>query len=110
VYLEGRNTLDDDETAQSHVFHGPSHGTDVLRKLGPYQNNRNGIEVHLPFHIRYYTPKANLDTPFVLSYPPTRKVRVSQPWMNAERVPFEALKERSGVCFGGFRLLKHVEP
>jgi hypothetical protein len=30
--------------------------------------------------------------------------------MNAERVPFEALKERSGVCFGGFRLLKHVEP
>ena len=29
--------------------------------------------------------------------------------MNAERVPFEALKERSGVCFGGFRPLKHVE-
>ena len=25
-------------------------------------------------------------------------------WMNAERVPFEALKERSRVCFGGFRL------
>jgi len=24
--------------------------------------------------------------------------------MNAERVPFEALKERSRVCFGGFRL------
>ena len=23
--------------------------------------------------------------------------------MNAERVPFEALKERSRVCFGGFR-------
>jgi len=29
--------------------------------------------------------------------------------MNAERVPFEALKERSGVCFGGFRPMKHVE-
>jgi hypothetical protein len=29
--------------------------------------------------------------------------------MNAERVPFEALKERSRVCFGGFRPLKHVE-
>jgi hypothetical protein len=27
-----------------------------------------------------------------------------KPWMNAERVPFEALKERSRVCFGGFRL------
>jgi len=29
--------------------------------------------------------------------------------MNAERVPFEALKERSRICFGGFRPLKHVE-
>ena len=29
--------------------------------------------------------------------------------MNAERVPFEALNERSRVCFGGFRVLKHVE-
>jgi hypothetical protein len=29
--------------------------------------------------------------------------------MNAERVPFEALKERSRVCFGGFRPLKYVE-
>ena len=29
--------------------------------------------------------------------------------MNAERVPFEALTERSRVCFGGFRPLKHVE-
>jgi hypothetical protein len=27
--------------------------------------------------------------------------------MNAERVLFEALKERSRVCFGGFRPLKH---
>ena len=25
------------------------------------------------------------------------------PWMNAMRVPYEALEERSGVCFGGFR-------
>ena len=25
------------------------------------------------------------------------------------RVPFEAPKERSGVCFGGFRPRKHVE-
>jgi len=24
--------------------------------------------------------------------------------MNAERVPYEAPEERSGVCFGGFRL------
>ena len=29
--------------------------------------------------------------------------------MNAERVPFEALKERSRVGFGGFCPLKHVE-
>ncbi len=29
--------------------------------------------------------------------------------MNAERVPFEAPKERSRVCFGGFRPTKHVE-
>ena len=35
--------------------------------------------------------------------------RSLRPWMNAERVPFEALKERSRVCFGGFRPLKHVE-
>ena len=28
----------------------------------------------------------------------------SRPWMNARRVPFEAPKERSRVCFGGFRL------
>ena len=48
-------------------------------------------------------------------YPPTQKATVSQTvdvvghslWrrtMNAERVPFEALKERSRRCFGGFRL------
>jgi hypothetical protein len=29
--------------------------------------------------------------------------------MNAERVPYEAPEERSGVCFGGFRPTKHVE-
>jgi hypothetical protein len=29
--------------------------------------------------------------------------------MNARRVPFEAPKERSKVCFGGFRPTKHVE-
>ena len=29
--------------------------------------------------------------------------------MNAERVPFGALKERSRVYFGGFRPMKHVE-
>jgi hypothetical protein len=29
--------------------------------------------------------------------------------MNARRVPFEAPKERRGVCFGGFRPAKHVE-
>jgi len=34
---------------------------------------------------------------------------MSQTVVNAERVPFEAPKERSRVCFGGFRLLKHVE-
>jgi len=34
-----------------------------------------------------------------------RKPRVFRPWMNAGRVPFEAPKERSRVCFGGFRLL-----
>jgi hypothetical protein len=33
-----------------------------------------------------------------------RKPWSLRPWMNAERVPFEALKERSRVCFGGFRL------
>jgi hypothetical protein len=38
-----------------------------------------------------------------------RKTRFLRPLMNAERVPFEALKERSRVCFGGFRPLKHVE-
>jgi len=37
-----------------------------------------------------------------------RKPRSLRPWMNAERVPFEALKERSRVCFGGFRPVKHV--
>jgi hypothetical protein len=31
------------------------------------------------------------------------------PWMNAERVPFEALKERSRICLGGFRPMKDVE-
>ncbi len=34
---------------------------------------------------------------------------VFRPWMNAERVPLEAPKERSRVCFGGFRPTKHVE-
>jgi hypothetical protein len=29
--------------------------------------------------------------------------------MNARRVPFEAPKERSRVCFGGFRPTRHVE-
>ena len=38
-----------------------------------------------------------------------RKPRVFRPWMNARRVPFEAPKERSRVCFGGFRPTKHVE-
>jgi len=38
-----------------------------------------------------------------------RNLRPLRPWMNAERAPFEALKERSRVCFGGFRPLKHVE-
>ena len=38
-----------------------------------------------------------------------RKPRVFRPWVNARRVPFEALKERSRVCFGGFRPTKHVE-
>jgi hypothetical protein len=33
-----------------------------------------------------------------------RKPRVFRPWMNAMRVPYEALEELSGVCFGGFRL------
>jgi len=32
------------------------------------------------------------------------QARVFRPWMNAGRVPFEAPKERSWVCFGGFRL------
>ena len=32
------------------------------------------------------------------------QARVFRPWMNAGRVPFEAPKERSRVCFGGFRL------
>ena len=32
------------------------------------------------------------------------QARVFRPWMNAGRVPFEASKERSRVCFGGFRL------
>jgi len=31
-----------------------------------------------------------------------RKPRFLRLWMNVERVPFEALKERSRVCFGGF--------
>ena len=38
-----------------------------------------------------------------------RKPRVFRPWMNAGRVPFEAPKERSRVCFGGVRPTKHVE-
>jgi len=37
------------------------------------------------------------------------KPRSFRLWMNAERVPFEAPKERSRVCFGEFRPLKHVE-
>ncbi len=38
-----------------------------------------------------------------------RKPRIFRSWMNARRVPFEAPKERSGVCFGGFRPAEHVE-
>jgi len=38
-----------------------------------------------------------------------KKPRVFRPWMNTRRVPFEAPKERSRVCFGGFRPTKHVE-
>jgi hypothetical protein len=38
-----------------------------------------------------------------------RKWRASRPRMNARWVPLEATKERSGVCFGGFRPRKHVE-
>ena len=37
------------------------------------------------------------------------QARVFRPWMNVMRVPYEALEERSGVCFGGFRPPKHVE-
>jgi hypothetical protein len=37
-----------------------------------------------------------------------RKPRVFRPWMNVGRVPFEAPKERSRVCFGGFRPTKLV--
>ena len=37
------------------------------------------------------------------------QARVFSPWMNAGRVPFEAPKERSRVCFGGFRPTKYVE-
>jgi hypothetical protein len=48
------------------------------------------------------------------------QARVFSPWMNAGRVPFEAPKERSRVCFGVFRApslklwsvgdpMKHVE-
>ena len=37
------------------------------------------------------------------------QARVFRPWMNARGVPFEAPKERSRVCFGGFRPTKHVE-
>ena len=53
-------------------------------------------------------------------YPPTRKATVFQTvdavghslrrrTMNAERVPFEVLKERSRAGSGGFRPMKHVE-
>jgi len=38
-----------------------------------------------------------------------RKPRAFRPWMNAGRVPFETPKERSRVCFGGFRPTKLVE-
>jgi hypothetical protein len=38
-----------------------------------------------------------------------RKPRIFRSWMNARRVPFEAPKERSEVCFGGFRPPEHVE-
>ena len=37
------------------------------------------------------------------------QVRSLRLWVNAERVPFEAQKERRRGCFGGFRSLKHVE-
>ena len=37
------------------------------------------------------------------------QARVFRPWMNAGRVPFEAPKERSRVCFGGFRPTKDLE-
>jgi hypothetical protein len=42
-------------------------------------------------------------------YPPTQKATSLRPWMNAWRVRLEAPEERSGVCFGGFRPLTHVE-
>jgi len=32
------------------------------------------------------------------------QARALRPWMNARRVPFEAPRERSRVCFGRFRL------
>jgi len=38
-----------------------------------------------------------------------RKPRAFRPRMNARRVPLEASKEHSGVCFGGFRPRKQVE-
>jgi hypothetical protein len=70
-----------------------------------------GKKVSSPgFHVsRVAVPRSTLIHEFqeVLSeYSRTllrRKPRSLRPWMNAERVPFEALKERSRVCFGGFR-------
>jgi hypothetical protein len=36
-------------------------------------------------------------------YPPSQNAPSGRTGMNAKRVPFEAPKERSRVCFGGFR-------
>ena len=42
-------------------------------------------------------------------YPPSQKATGFKTVDECMRVPLEAYKERSGVCFGGFRPSKHVE-
>jgi hypothetical protein len=72
------------------------------------ENNEYLPKITKPKHMKtsYLTLMNNSNSLFTLL---RRKPRSLRPWMNAERVPFEALKERSRVCFGGFRPLKHVE-
>ena len=70
------------------------HGGDDISERFQFLNRKDGVKA------------PSFLTGFTLL---RRKPRALRPWMNAMRVPLEPHKERSGVCFGGFRPSKHVE-